>query len=252
MIAGLPMYDRPELRAEHDRFWSAIRANLGFGPDRLNSPNDMVSFWQSDDLVFGQTCGMPYRTFLHEHVQVIGTPDYGINGCPPGFYRSAVIVQKNSKLHELGDLDHKRIAYNEALSQSGWAAIIAEMETARLCPSSGLQTHTHINSAKAVSEHQADFAAIDAHTWELMRRYQTELTNTLRVIHWTQPTPGLPYICASKFDAQALFSAVSQAIDGLQSSDLQTLGLRRVVKIPKQDYLDILTPSSPCNLFEHL
>ena len=251
MIAGLPMYDRPELRDAHDRFWAAIRANLGCGPERLNNPTDLASFWQSDDLLFGQTCGMPYRTFLHDRVQLVGTPDYGLDGCPPGYYRSGVIVHADSKIGEFGDLAEKRIAYNEALSQSGWAAIIAEMEYADMRPSSGLQTHAHINSAQAVSKKLADFAAIDAHTWALMCRYQTDLTSTLRVVHWTSPTPALPYICATRFDAQAIFNAVQNALNALPSPDTETLGIRGIIKIAKQDYLDVLTPSSRCNLFEH-
>jgi ABC-type phosphate/phosphonate transport system substrate-binding protein len=251
MIAGLPMYDRPELRDAHDRFWAAIRANLGHGRESLSSPADMASFWQSDDLLFGQTCGMPYRTFLHDRVQLVGTPDYGIEGCPPGYYRSAVIVHADSEIREFGELAEKRIAYNEALSQSGWAAIIAEMEYADMRPSSGLQTHAHINSAQAVSKKLADFAAIDAHTWALMCRYQTDLTLTLRVVHWTSPTPALPYICAMRFDAQAIFHAVENALNALPPSDSETLGIRGIIKIAKQDYLDVPTPSSPCNLFEH-
>ena len=250
MIAGLPMYDRPELRDAHDRFWAAIRTNLGCGPERLNNPTDLASFWQSADLLFGQTCGMPYRTLLHDRVQLVGTPDYGLDGCPPGYYRSGVIVHADSKIGEFGDLTEKRIAYNEALSQSGWAAIIAEMEYADMRPSSGLQTHAHINSAQAVSKKLADFAAIDAHTWALMCRYQIDLTCTLRVVHWTSPTPALPYICATRFDAQAIFYAVQNALNALPPSDTETLGLRSIIKIAKQDYLDVLTPSSPCNLFE--
>ena len=244
------MYDRPELRDAHYRFWAAIRANLGCGPERLNNPTDLASFWQSDDLLFGQTCGMPYRTFLHDRVQLVGTPDYGLDGCPPGYYRSGVIVHADSKIGEFGDLAEKRIAYNEALSQSGWAAIIAEMEYADMRPSSGLQTHAHINSAQAVSKKLADFAAIDAHTWALMCRYQTDLTSTLRVVHWTSPTPALPYICATRFDAQAIFNAVQNALNALPSPDTETLGIRGIIKIAKQDYLDVLTPSSRCNLFE--
>jgi len=231
MIAGLPMYDRPELRDAHDRLWAAIRANLEFGPESLSSPTDMASFWQSDDLLFGQTCGMPYRTFLHD--------------------RSAVIVHADSEIREFGDLAEKRIAYNEALSQSGWAAIIAEMEYADMRPSSGLQTHAHINSAQAISKKLADFAAIDAHTWALMCRYQSDLAVTFRVVHWTAPTPALPYICATRFDAQAIFHAVQNALNALPLSDFETLGIRGIVNIAKQDYLDVLTPSSPCNLFEH-
>ena len=245
------MYDRSELRDAHDRLWATIRGNLGYGPESLSSPTDMASFWQSDDLLFGQTCGMPYRTFLHDRVQLVGTPDYGLEGCPPGYYRSAVIVHADGEIREFGELAEKHIAYNEALSQSGWAAIIAEMEYADMRPSSGLQTHAHINSAQAVSKKLADYAAVDAHTWALMCRYQTDLTLTLRVVHWTFPTPALPYICATRFDAQAIFHAVQNALNTLPPSVSETLGIRGIIKIAKQDYLGVLTPSSPCNLFKH-
>ena len=162
-----------------------------------------------------------------------------------------MIVHADSEIREFGELAEKRIAYNEALSQSGWAAIIAEMEYADMRPSSGLQTHAHINSAQAVSEKLTDFAAIDAHTWALLCRYQTDLTRNLRVVHWTSPTPALPYICATRFDAQAIFHAVQNALNTLPPSVSETLGIRGIIKIAKQDYLDVLTPSSPCNLFEH-
>ena len=251
MIAGLPMYDRPELQVSHDRFWAGMRAHLDYGPDTLSKPVDLKSFWQSEKLLFGQTCGMPYRTFLHDRVQLIGTPDYKITGCPPGYYRSAVIVQVDSNIYDFRDLANKRIAYNEALSQSGWAAIITEMETAGMRPISGLQTHSHVASTKAVSDKRADFAAIDAHTWALICRYQADLSNTVRVIHWTTPTPGLPYICAHQFDANSILLAAQQALETLTPTILKHLGLHQIVKIPKNDYLRILTPSSPCNLFEH-
>ena len=251
MIAGLPMYDRSELRDAHDRFWAIIRNNLGGGPDQLSNPNDLASFWRSDDLLLGQTCGMPYRTFLHDCVQLVGTPDYGIEGCCPGYYRSLVIVHTDSEIREFSDLAEKRIAYNEALSRSGWAAIIAEMQAADMRPSSGMQTHAHINSALAVSKKLADFAAIDAHTWSLMCRYQNHLTRSLRVIQRTSPTPGLPYICATRFDAQTIFNAVQNALDALPPAVSEILGIRGIVKISKQDYLDVLTPSSPYNLFGH-
>ena len=251
MIAGLPMYDRQELQTEQDFFWSKLRSNLGFGPESLTKPDNIVNFWQRSDLVFGQTCGMPYRTFLHDKVKLIGTPDYGIAGCSSGHYRSAVIVHRDSKLHQLGDLANTTIAYNEPLSQSGWAAVVSEMEEAGLKPTAGLQTHAHANSAIAVSTRKADFAAIDAHTWRLLLTYQTELTNKLRVVHWTTPTPGLPFICAERFDTDELFVAVQNTLGDMSRVDLNKLGLCGIVKIPKQHYLNILSPSSPCNLFGH-
>jgi len=40
-LASLPMYDRPELRGAHDRYWRAIRAELGEGPEYLTRAGDV-------------------------------------------------------------------------------------------------------------------------------------------------------------------------------------------------------------------
>ena len=68
MIASLPMYDMPHLRGAHDRYWTAIRDALGYGPDALTRGGDPWAEWQSPDLLLGQTCGLPYRARLHDKV----------------------------------------------------------------------------------------------------------------------------------------------------------------------------------------
>jgi hypothetical protein len=60
----------------------------------------------------------------------------------------------------------------------------------------------------------------------------------------------LPYICTHQFDANSILLAAQQALETLTPTILKHLGLHQIVKIPKNDYLRILTPSSPCNLFE--
>ncbi|MEL0285561.1 MAG: hypothetical protein VW949_03295, partial [Paracoccaceae bacterium] len=77
MIATLPMYDRAETAAHNNKFWSAIKKALGFGPDRLSRTEDLWSLWQNEDLVFAQTCGLPYRNYLFDNVHYVATPDYG-------------------------------------------------------------------------------------------------------------------------------------------------------------------------------
>ena len=44
MIALLGMYDRPETSGANDAFWSLIRSNLGYGPERLTRGVDV---WQA-------------------------------------------------------------------------------------------------------------------------------------------------------------------------------------------------------------
>ena len=90
MIAALGMYDLPPIQGANDRLWLGIQHHLGRGPQTLNRHSDPWDIWQSPGLLFAQTCGMPYRTTLHGKVQLIGTPDYGLEGCPPGFYQSGV------------------------------------------------------------------------------------------------------------------------------------------------------------------
>ena len=69
MIASLQMYKRPELVEAHARFWSLINQNLmelGINaPRELNQDKEVMEVWTDPDLVLSQTCGMPYRKFLH-------------------------------------------------------------------------------------------------------------------------------------------------------------------------------------------
>ena len=95
MIAALPMYDRPETAAATDRYWGLIRDGLRAreieAPDDLTRTDDLWTLWQSPDLVLAQTCGLPFRARLHGQVQLVGTPDFGLPGCAPGYYNSVII-----------------------------------------------------------------------------------------------------------------------------------------------------------------
>ncbi len=122
MIAFLGMYDRPETRAANDRLWASIRDHLGRGPQHLSRQVDVWQTWASPDLIFAQTCGMPYRTRLHDTVNLVGTPDYRLPGCAPGHYNSVFVVGRDAPGEQLADFAGKTLAYNEPMSQSGWAS----------------------------------------------------------------------------------------------------------------------------------
>ena len=98
MIASLPMYDRPETAAANDRLWAGIRDRLRAeglpAPEALiHGASDLWPQWTSPDLVLSQTCGYPYRSRLHGQVLLVGTPDYGVDGCAPGHYRSVFVAR---------------------------------------------------------------------------------------------------------------------------------------------------------------
>ncbi|MDQ2089164.1 phosphate/phosphite/phosphonate ABC transporter substrate-binding protein [Marimonas arenosa] len=243
MIAALPMYDRPETAAANDAFWTAIRARLGHGPSRLTRPDDPWPVWRSPDLLLAQTCGLPFRATLHTTVTLVGTPDYSLPGCPPGHYRSVLVARKPAA--PLTDLLAGPFAYNEALSQSGWAAPQAFFVEAGLPgPQTLLKTGAHRASARAVAEGRASLAALDALSWELMRQHD-RFTDVLEVVAATRPTPGLPLITAARRDAKALYTAVTAAITDLSPADRATLHLRGLVAIPAADYLAVPLPIPP-------
>lgn len=247
MIASLMMYARPELAKAHDRYWGLIRQELAArgidSPETLAQDADEFEVWNAPDLVLSQTCGMPYRLWLHDKVTLIGTPDFGLENCPPGYYRSAIVVRADDHRKRLDDYTDAKFAFNQTFSQSGFAAPYNHMNSKNIWFNNRLQSDGHLRSARAVAEGRADIAALDAVSWRLMTQYE-EFAKSLRVLEWTPPTPGLPYIAAPGADRQATFDAVSCAITRLSRQDQATLGIRGLIDIPKQDYLAIPNPDS--------
>ena len=124
MIASLSMYERPELEFYQNLYWLEIRNSLrkkillvqnnlqkGFGLD----------FWKNPDLLLSQTCGLPFRKYLHKNVKLVGTPDYKIKGCLPGYYFSCFVVRKVEREKTFDYID-SIFAFNEKDSQSGYFA----------------------------------------------------------------------------------------------------------------------------------
>lgn len=249
MIASLGMYDFGPAQAANERLWTLVRAGLrGRGidaPEALTRGEHAYwDAWTAPELLLSQTCGYPFRARLHDRVSYVGTPDYGVEGCAPGYYRSVFVVRADDPRTELGDFDGAAFAYNEPLSQSGWAAPQTHAAKLGIRLPPALQTGGHRLSAKAVAEGHAEIAAIDAVTHALLATVDP-FAETLRVIAMTDPTPGLPYITAQSNDAQVVFDAVGEAISALDPQSRTDLRLKGLVRIPVSTYLDVPNPPSP-------
>ena len=249
MIASLGMYDFGPAQAANDRLWQLIRDGLrGRGidaPEALTRGEPAYwEAWQSPDLLLSQTCGYPFRAQLHGRVSYVGTPDYGVEGCGPGYYRSVFIARADDPRATLAEFDGARLAYNEALSQSGWAAPQTHAAKLGLRLSPVVQTGAHRLSAEAVAEGRADIAALDAVTFALMQE-ASPVVRRLKVVGMTDPTPGLPCITAFDRDPQPIFDAVSEAVAALDPLDRATLRLKGFVRIPVADYLAVPNPPAP-------
>ncbi|MBE9477336.1 MAG: PhnD/SsuA/transferrin family substrate-binding protein [Proteobacteria bacterium] len=248
MIASLMMYQHPALVDAHNRYWALIRqhlANAGIdSPETLNQDAEEFAVWNNPELVLSQTCGMPYRTWLHGKVTLIGTPDFGVKDCPAGYYRSAIITRKNDPRKTLPEFREACFAYNQTFSQSGYAAPYWHLKAHGVWFQNRLHVHQHLEAARAVAEDRADIAAIDAVTWRLLRKYEG-FTDGLDVLEWTKPTPALPYIAALGAPQKATFNAVANAITALSDEDRALLGLKQIVYIPAEAYLAVKNPNHP-------
>ena len=244
MIASLPMYDMPALHGANDRLWQATRAVLGFGPEALTRTPDLWAQWEAPDLVLSQTCGYPYRAKLHDKVQLVATPNFALKGCPYGTYNSVFLARRTDKITRLSELAGKRFAFNEALSQSGWAAPKVHLDKRGVVLGPLLQTGAHQLSAEAVAEGRADFAALDAHTWHLLKR-NTALGKKLTVVARTAPTPALPYITSQAQDPTVIRAALAEALTQLSTQDRDALGIKSLVSISSQTYRAVESPEAP-------
>lgn len=243
-LASLPMYDRAELRPANDRLWQAIRAALGEGPEHLSRGGGVWDHWLSPDLLLSQTCGYPYRVRLHGKVNLVGTPDHGLDGCPPGHYCSVFVARADDPRASFADFAGARLAYNEALSQSGWAAPQTFARVQGFAFRNLLETGAHALSARAVAEGRADIAALDALSWKMMQRHDS-FAAALKEVARTPPTPALPFITARTRDPEPLFAGIARAIAALSPEDRDALSLWGIVRIPAAAYLAVPTPPPP-------
>ena len=250
MIAALGMYDMGACAPVNDRLWALIRDALRdageAAPEALRR-GDLAygAGWVAPDLVLAQTCGFPYRATLHDRVTLVGTPDYAVEGCAAGYYHSVYVARKTDIRQGLAAFDGADFAYNEPMSQSGWAAPQLHAQSLGLWFRPALASGGHQASARAVAEGRADLAALDAVTWALLQREHPALCAPLQVIGKTPSSPGLPLITAKTRDPAPLFAAVAAAIVALSAADRDTLHLRGIRAIPSATYLAVPIPPTP-------
>ena len=93
-------------------------------------------------------------------------------------------------------------------------------------------------------DHEIDLAALDAMSWSMMVRWD-HFAQDLKVVGFTDLTPGLPLITGQAELVDTLFAVISAAISGLSNRDRDLLSLRGLIKIDRAAYLAVPTPPSP-------
>lgn len=250
MIAALGMYDSPALQGANDRLWAGVRDGLRArglaAPEALTRGEGAYwPAWQDPGLVLSQTCGFPYRARLHARVALVASPVIDLPGLAPGQYHSVLVARADDPRADLMAFSGAPLAWNEDLSQSGWAAAANWLPGLgfRLVPA--LRTGGHRASAAAVAAGRADIAALDALTFALMQDEGHPDAARLRILAQTPATPALPYIAASGADLAATREALAAGIAALAAADRALLRLKGIVVLPAADYLAVPIPPPP-------
>lgn len=240
MIAALPMYDFPWVRAATDRLWAnvrdALRAQGIAAPEGLTRDGKLASLWADDGLLLGQTCGYPYWTTLRRQAEILAAPIYGFAGCEGPNHRSFLIAQRDDPRTELEEFRGDRAALNSYDSNSGmnlFRAAIAPLAGGQPFFADIVETGGHALSVAAVAEGRADVAAIDCVTYALLARGASQLIAATKVIGETPPSPALPFI-ASRALAPEIRAAVRRALRELPP--IPELGLTGVAFLPETAY----------------
>lgn len=244
MISSLPMYDRPETAAANDRLWQGVRDRLGYGPEHLTRGGDLWDHWEHPELVLSQTCGLPFRTRLRDRVQFVAAPVFDLPDCPEGHYYSHFVVRADDPRGDPAEYADAVLAYNEAVSQSGWAAPQAWAAARGFAFARVLGTGAHVNAARAVAEGRADIAAIDALSLRIIARHEGYAAR-LRVIGRTDPSPAMPYITAITRDPAPIRAALGEALAALSGADRAALGLSGLAALAPEDYFAVPNPVAP-------
>jgi ABC-type phosphate/phosphonate transport system substrate-binding protein len=247
MIASLNMYARPEVNDVLFHFWDLIRKNLEnhgiSAPASLTQDRDVFEVWTDPTLVLSQTCGMPFRKFLHNKVKLVGTPVYDFEDCAAGHYYSVIVTCKDDPRTTLKEFENARFAYNEENSQSGFAAPLNYASKLGVKLSNRVPSGGHVKSNEMIANGLADIAALDAVSWKLIERHDA-FSSALRIVECTKPTtPGLPFITSMSGDADAVFTAIVTAIEDLTPEERDCLCLKGIKKISSEKYLSVPNPT---------
>lgn len=242
------MYDWPEIREATDSLWRAIRRQLlerrFVAPAALDRGASLEALWNDEGLLLSQTCGYPYANMLAGKVALVGTPAHAITGAGPGRYFSVLVARKSHAPEHLGELCGKRFGYNMQHSQSGFAAPVRLLSLAGVTSlPAPLETGAHRASIRAVADGKADWAAIDAVTWELAKRHEPA-AGELVAFARTPETPALPLITSlSNTDhIGTIADAFETAVAGLDTQVREAVFITGLTRFKPEDYAPLAAP----------
>lgn len=247
LVATLGMYDFPWIAAANDALWRAISTRLAAAgcpaPAVLTRGADLYGLCMNPQLIFGQTCGYPYVSFLHPHVVLVATPIYDFPGCVGPENCSFLVARKSGGPKNLAEFRGARALVNNPDSNSGmnrFRAMVAPIAGGRPFFANVRVSGSHAASLDAIVANRADLASIDCVTFALMQRGRPALMANIQVVARTAMTPGLPFVMSNRLAPTHLQDLRLALVDVLADPQLaparKTLGLSGMQIVSPADY----------------
>lgn len=226
MIVSFPWYDFSETGEAWDRLWLGLRQSLllGFGSELVSPILDRKTphfeSLLSPELLITQTCGFDIAWSTPKALKIILTPIFSTEGAQDGFHSSFLVSRQASPLKDVAvALEEGRFVANDPRSFSGFQCV------GELGPVKPLWSGSHLQSLSLIKSKQADWAAIDAVTWGLLKKYRPSALSGLQIFAQTRKVPAPPFVTASDCSHQNLiklrqaflaFSEKSEALSTLE------------------------------------
>jgi len=149
-------------------------------------------------------------------------------------YHSVIVARPDSGYRRLGDAVGGRLGVNEPESWSGHHGLVDHLGSIGLTIGAfagPVPTGSHVNSARAVIDNDADVAAIDHTIWEhLVAKGETD---DLVVLERTRDWPAPPFSLDRSLDAEVR-NKLLDALTSVEPGDVG--GLVRIVPATQDDY----------------
>ena len=196
------MYDIPEIRHATDAFWQGMARHLrkqGIKqvPRRLIHDQHLSQLWMDDELLISQCCGYDVMRRYKNRLQVLATPWFDAPGCSRGDYASTIVVPEHSSNQDVIDMLGTVVVINGPESHSGMNALfslVAPYARGGKFFSEVKISGSHVESLVALKNGEAEVAAVDCLTYELLRRYRPTAIEGTRTLGLTYAAPAPPYV----------------------------------------------------------
>ena len=236
---------RSAWQAVFDQFMPLIDGDIDLRQQLVFDADEAVL--RDRDLLIGHTCGYPLMTRLQDALTPLCVPCFDVPGASGKYYTSQFIVPADSEIESLQQCRGKIVAINGRDSNSGMNVLRHALARLGARPHYFAETRItggHHASIEAVAANQAQLAAIDCVTYQLIADHNPDLVAAVRIIGQSEQTCGLPLVMPTAGYSRQLkntwVAALNQGLIRVPSAARETLHLDRFESVEPNDYQSIL------------